>query len=340
MNNKISISINNIKVVLTILVVYIHFPGPCTWDKYNMGLKSIHSSLDFCSISIDILTKVAVPAFFVLSGFLFFKDAFSFEEYKAKINRRVSSLFVPYVLWNVIPFIIVIGLKILGCIIKGNPWGGIVIYISDTDWLDVFTGYKNAYPLNPVLWFIRDLMISAVLSPLVYCIVKRKFLFIFAILLFILVPNISCNIYSYSSFVYFLIGAFVSTNKFVTLNRSYIFCSIFVCSFLCLLFFGKGVWNNFLFLMLTMSFICLCCIISQKIDINKKIALVKYSFWIFVTHWIFGQFLPNYDYKVLDCIGWIYMIIKPLIVIALMIVLYEFLNRYNPCLLKILIGKR
>lgn len=340
MNNKISISINNIKVVLTILVVYIHFPGPFTWDKYNLGIKSIYSALDFCSISIDILTKVAVPAFFVLSGFLFFKDAFSFETYKAKINRRVTSLLVPYILWNIIPFFMVIGLKILGCLIKGNSWGGIIMYISDTDWLDVFTGYKNTYPLNPVLWFIRDLMISSVLSPLVYCIAKRKFLFVFAIILFVLVPNISCNIYSYSSFVYFLIGAYVSTIKLITLNRNYTFCSIFICSFLCLLFFGKGGWNNFLFLMLTMSFICLCCIISQKIDINKNIALVKYLFWIFVTHWIFGQFLPNYDYKMLSYIGWIYMIIKPLIVIALMIVLYEILNRYNSCLLKILIGKR
>lgn len=340
MNNKISISINNIKVVLTILVVYIHFPGPFTWDKYNLGIKSIYSALDFCSISIDILTKVAVPAFFVMSGFLFFKDEFSFETYKAKIHRRISSLLVPYMLWNFIPFLIVIGLKVLGCIIKGNNWGGIIMYINDTDWLDVFTGYKNTYPLNPVLWFIRDLMISSVLSPLVYCIAKRKFLFIFAIILFVIVPNISCNIYSYSSFVYFLIGAYVSTNKLAILNRNCIFCSIFICSFLCLLFFGKGVWNNFLFLMLTMSFICLCFIVSQKIDINKNIALVKYSFWIFVTHWVFGPFLPNYDYKMLGYIGWIYMIIKPLIVIALMIVLYEFLNRYNPCLLKILMGKR
>lgn len=340
MNKNLSIAINNIKVLLTILVVYIHFPGPLTWDKYNCGWMSIQSVLDFCSISIDILTKVAVPSFFVLSGMLFFRDGFSMKTYKAKINRRVSSLLIPYILWNIIPYFIVIGLKVLGCIIKGNHWGGIILYFNDTDWVNVFTGYKNTYPLNPVLWFIRDLMFSNLLSPLAYYIARRRFLFIFSIVLFILVPNISCNIYSYSSFVYFLVGAYISTNKPVTLNNSHIVCSMFGFSFFCLLLFGKGIWNGFLFLMLTMSFIYLCCIISQKIDINKHIVLVRYSFWVFVTHWILGQFILNFDYKILGNVGWIFMILKPWFIIVLMIVLYEILNRYNPSLLKILIGKR
>ena len=44
----------------------------------------------------------------MVSGYLFFlkNDSFTLDDYKGKISKRIKSLLVPYLIWNVIIFFV------------------------------------------------------------------------------------------------------------------------------------------------------------------------------------------------------------------------------------------
>ena len=56
----------------------------------------IYKLIDF----ITHMTEVAVPIFFFISGFLYFNDFNSLNDYAAKVKKRVSSIVVPYFIWS------------------------------------------------------------------------------------------------------------------------------------------------------------------------------------------------------------------------------------------------
>lgn len=120
------------------------------------------------------LTKICVPAFFILSGFLFFQnqDKFNLQIYKSKLHRRIYTLLIPYILWNIISLILhIIKIKYLGFPDHGLFENG------NIQWLKVFEGfydYTDGYPFAFAFWFIRNLIVFVILSPLVYLIGCKK----------------------------------------------------------------------------------------------------------------------------------------------------------------------
>ena len=53
------------------------------------------------------LVCIAVPLFFFISGFLFFKEGYLDSDlYLKKLKSRVHTVLIPYLLWNIIYFVI------------------------------------------------------------------------------------------------------------------------------------------------------------------------------------------------------------------------------------------
>ena len=50
--------------------------------------------------------QFAVPLFFIISGFLFFRTAYTQLDVKRKLYNKVHTLLVPYLLWNLIYYAI------------------------------------------------------------------------------------------------------------------------------------------------------------------------------------------------------------------------------------------
>lgn len=46
------------------------------------------------------MTEVAVPTFFLISGFLYFSNFNNLNDYITKIKKRINSIVVPYFLWS------------------------------------------------------------------------------------------------------------------------------------------------------------------------------------------------------------------------------------------------
>lgn len=119
------------------------------------------------------LAEAAVPLFFFISGFLFFyRGDFSPRVYVNKIKRRVRSLLIPYLFWNMA----VLVLFVLSQMYFSRISSGHTLPITEftfSDWLRLFWDYSDGHPIGYQFWFIRDLMVISLLSPVVFLFVRH-----------------------------------------------------------------------------------------------------------------------------------------------------------------------
>ena len=159
---------------LIVLVLFIH----CNFTT----LSEEWASLPFTSKFIDILSQriapIAIPFFYFISGYLFFKSGqFTIDIWLKKLVRRVQSLLVPYVLWNLLYLLlcIIIGLFSSKVPILGIPF-------DKLSFADVMKSFWNISlieggstlkaPIAVQFWFIRDLIVVMICSPIIYFAVK------------------------------------------------------------------------------------------------------------------------------------------------------------------------
>ncbi len=78
-----------------------------------MPVLPVYSTL--CILLPQGICRIAVPCFFLISGYLFFKklEDWNLDMWKGKMVRRVHSLLIPYVLWNILAAILIMGYQYL-----------------------------------------------------------------------------------------------------------------------------------------------------------------------------------------------------------------------------------
>ncbi len=155
---------------LIVLVLFAH----CNFTT----ISEAWASVPFASQVIDIFARRvasnAVPIFFFISGYLFFKTGlFSIDIWLKKLTRRFQSLFVPYILWNLLYLLLCI---IVGLFTSNVPILGIPI--NDLSWSAVFKAFWDISlipdgsnfnaPIAIQFWFIRDLMVAMLFAPVIY----------------------------------------------------------------------------------------------------------------------------------------------------------------------------
>lgn len=219
MNKATSTSINFVRFPLAILVVFIHSIGTTENIAYY-AFREFFSHI-FCSF--------VVPTFFIISGYLFFQKTqnnFTTNIYIEKIKSRFFTLVIPYIVWNTITLSIDYTKYIIGqesWINYGQNSIGYILFLcflgNPSDLLEgVF------YPINLPLWYIRDLIVLCIISPLLYFLLKKKItLIMMSLFLFFYLFNIKIPYFNCTSIVFFSIGAALSIyNKELIYNKWYI----------------------------------------------------------------------------------------------------------------------
>jgi len=240
------------------------------------------------------LCRLAVPCFFFISGYLFFNKLqdWSWGEWTRKIKNRGSTLLVPYLLWNLIAFFAYWGFARL----QGN---GISLHqhFLNNGGLRLFWGVNGDLPLgvrsapcDQPLWFIRDLMLFTLFTPLIHLFLRwiKGFGALAIAVFFLIVPGIIPE-----GFVFYITGsAFQLQRKNVaeTLWPRRTAFYLLSAAFLVALFilFDNEYWrrlvkNAFLFCGIAAAF-CATSQLLQRDRIRIHPFLARSSFFIFATH--------------------------------------------------------
>lgn len=131
---------------------------------------------------VGILSQPAVPVFYVLAGYLFFykTDTFNVGCYLSKLKRRFRSLLIPYLFWN----LAYICLLMVAQIIRPDVLSGLkktVLQWTAHDWLwafwdmSVVNGGGMGGPADSPLYFVADIMLLSLFSPVLYYLLKNKY---------------------------------------------------------------------------------------------------------------------------------------------------------------------
>ena len=129
-----------------------------------------------------LLGETGVPGFFCISGFLLFLSKKSYTE---KIRTRIHTLLIPYLIWNSIILLLYLLAYYIGLPqdINNRSLADYTVF----DYLRLYWDRGefdngNFVPLLCPLWYIRNLMIMSILSPLLYYIIKYiREIFIFCV---------------------------------------------------------------------------------------------------------------------------------------------------------------
>lgn len=341
--NRLTISgvISLLRFPLILCVVIIHsrftldeITGAC--DEWPFHL------MDFISGKLLLFVN---PLFFLISGYLFFLNG-NLERKKDWINkykRRIRSLLVPYVIWNLIGVALFL-LKYLPII--NNFFPGLKgVKLDFPLLLSCFWSIDlggDANPINYPLWFLRDLMIVVLIAPFIHLFIKNKY----SIWLLLILSTLSVNIIGYIAFIYFSIGAYLAINK-VDLSMFYyhsvyvIFISISILTCLCFW------WNNIYVSSLLCSWYILSCIVLifglVKIKCFHVCMKSGFVFFLFVSHGLIITYvkrmiivlMPKFSiFLFLD-----YLLI-PLCTVLILWCIYQMLYKCCPVFLGYLLGNR
>lgn len=227
-----SATIDLLRFPLAIMVIFIHMSpsvvSPLVADFNLLSWQGIYNVLGV--VLSHVLTGIAVPTFFMISGFLFFVNfrQWSWDGYKNKIRSRVKTLLIPYIMWNAMALISVLLCVTGGVLLKGKPSYGIVYFLRENAWHAFYDihewdttrvnwlgiGLRMTGPCDLPLWFLRDLIIVTLLSPVVYYSVKRLGRVIVLLLFLAYISRIWPLVQgiSVTAVFYFTTGAYFAVN--------------------------------------------------------------------------------------------------------------------------------
>jgi surface polysaccharide O-acyltransferase-like enzyme len=156
--------------------------------------------------------SIAVPLFFFMSGFLFFLNVGKFDKdsYKTKLQSRFKTLLIPYLFWNLFTIAFYF-------VMTSIPFTA--AFINEKVDIKHIFGYlwttEGGLPLAYQFWFVRDLMVAVVLTPIIYLCIKYGKIYSILILgilwyfgLWIKIPG-----FSSACLFFFTSGAYFGINK-------------------------------------------------------------------------------------------------------------------------------
>lgn len=155
------------------------------------------------------LGETGVPGFFFISGLLLFMSK---KNYLQKLQTRTHTLLIPYLLWNFILVVIYITLYAVGHPqnINGRSMTeyGVIDYIR-LFWDRGSFDEGNFVPILCPLWYIRNLIIMVIFSPLLYYIIRytRELSLIIVAIWWMMTNN---NAFIPQTILFFSLGAYFS----------------------------------------------------------------------------------------------------------------------------------
>lgn len=356
--------IEALRLPLIIAVVFVH-----NYTVSGAGATGAGDSLPIFDVTSHLFSRIitgcAIPLFFFISGFLFFLNIdFGKDVYKSKLKRRVKSLLIPYLFWNVLLFAT---LAVMACIpqtashfasfsLQPSP----VSFLKSLWCINYDPQVQLAYPISTQFWYIRDLMVMTLLTPLVFVLVKRTGIALPVIsgLFWIIgfqIPVIGSSGFSLSAITFFSLGAWFSINR-----RNFVadFQRISTLSFLLFpisavisamtwgMSYNLQLQNVGFILGMIFAINLTAKIVSRrKLTESRQPGTARFSFFLFAVHmpWLLSQVQRLIIIKFLPANDLVMVILyfsAVAIVVLLAFVLYKITNAIAPRFMAVITGGR
>lgn len=318
--------------MLTVLIVILHA------NMANLCTGGVSFLQEVMTAEV---TRIAVPIFFLISGFLFFYNyQNTWSDYQRKLYSRTHSLLIPYVLFLLCGSF---GMFILG-----------QVYTIEAFWGIVKNGILHLPPIFYPLWFLRDLYIMAVFAPVVYWVIKKVPMFLIVLIVVWLLGKNPLIFPMTETMLFFSLGAFLSTKVAWLEQTEHKGAWACLCLWGDLCFLNHYVGEDVIKLPYATHCVILLLgiyaiwILYDKLYLRfgervKFSGIYKYSFFIYLLHEPILTVLKKsglffFGYSSLS-IGVIYLV-APILTILAVYGIGVFLNTYSPKVLAFVTGGR
>lgn len=128
------------------------------------------------------ITRVAVPLFFAISGFLLAGKMVEKGWWGDALRKRFRTVVLPYVIWNFAYWLLLFTLPFVANLF-GQSFGGETLDgMGFSKAVRMFGLHGLDGPIHPHLWFLRDLYMFVLLSPF-FLVLRKRFAWIILMVL-------------------------------------------------------------------------------------------------------------------------------------------------------------
>lgn len=306
--------ISQLRFPMIVLVTYAHSYGRVADDFFL--LSSDWNLYEFLKLLISqVLVKVAVPVFYIISGYLFFLhlERWKWSVWRQKMLRRGMTLLAPYLIWNLL----------------------MAFKLQNYNW------YIFLEPANMPLWFLRDLIVVSILSPVIYWCIRRLgvwLLVALAVFYFTGMRETTPGLSMYS-FFYFTIGAFLSLrgmDLLATMRRyeipAYVFSLLLAVSML--LTYHSEAFHHLMLAFRLAGAISAFCLASRMMvltDYRIPKTVCDASYFIYLAHYaFFFSFIDNAFFSFFGTSEMslsVHYLLSPLLKVMLFVAVYTLYRR-------------
>ncbi|WP_165909363.1 acyltransferase [Shinella sp. JR1-6] len=166
MDATVSQRINLMRIVLISGIIFVHVP----YDPATSPYAGQFGGIDWLRVFLgDSLFRIGVPCLSAISGYLLFQRGFAGFDYPRTLRSKASTILVPFLLWNTAFLLLVLAAQARGI---GFGYLPDVLSATPREWMNLAFAIET-WPVNVPLYFLRDLLLCLLLSPLIAIAVLR-----------------------------------------------------------------------------------------------------------------------------------------------------------------------
>lgn len=353
MNEYLSKKIKIISFVSIIMVVYLHaFNLTTKFANETKVLEKIDLNSFMQHFISNGATRVAVPLFFLMSGYLFFINLNpTINNFIIKYRKRFFSLVIPFMFWSLWGLLLLFLLQSVP-FSKSFFSGGLVKNYSSIKIVDTIF----IHPIPYQLWFLIDLIKYIIICPMIYIYVSKFSYYSLIPFIPIWFFDVDMIVVNSEGISFFIIGCLLAIKKIdVSLSKlkkkevsiiTFAWLSVLVIkTYLSL----HDVYFAVYFLKISIVIGILAAwkiydmLSTKETEKTNIFKLTEYTFFIYASHEPILTIVKKVMIKLIGMSSYanlaIYLV-SPIITIGFVTIIAIFLKRYMKPLYKIITGNR
>jgi surface polysaccharide O-acyltransferase-like enzyme len=356
LDRESSLRLNLLRFPLIVGVVFIHaYSSTAGFAGGEIGVSQPNFIADFVRNFISQgVARIAVPLFFLMSGYLFFAGfEWSKESYVLKLKSRTKTLLIPFLFWNITTLIVIALAQTIPAtkiFFSGND--PLITTFSIFDYFNAIIGFTRI-PIAYQFWFIRDLIILVLFAPMINVVIRFAPLsFLGLILFYWLIGAWPVSAPSSEALLFFSVGAYLGSTKkslFYLDNFGLMIVSLYLAVVVIDTITINQLFNPYLHKIGIVLGVSSALFLTKHVSHNEKLKslimrLSGVSFFVYAVHEPLLTILKKVSYKMLlpessFTVLFLYFLI-PTITITFAVVAYRGLVRVAPKFVSIVTGGR